>query len=753
MSCLYSPDPTTKHSTRVGTALDGNGIYGHNIDGGCEPTDLDACGGRTGVTPDSGGAAVYYYVITNKAPFALGCFGKKDHFTTVDECRALYPTECGDGDKVTLTTEHGSGEYDLDCPCFDKDGSNVPGQGKPGFLAVAGYEQYTAEATDLYKSNYCTPTSAPSPKTPNLVVFQPDDMAFYWDDAPPVAPNQRAQPLPLTPNIDRIRSEGVHFTRAYTVSPMCAPSRFGVLTGRYPSRGKYGQASSIKCTLDGLSAKVADVTVPNSKLCSTGDATDTTFDKNNNLQRSLKAAGYRTGVVGKWHLGQENAAYWNDYTRAQSMATTTGFDAAEGLYYANMNAGSLNGFSHNPEWVTESARTFVSGAVAAKEPFFLFMNPTMPHAPDVITAFGNRWLTVDGSLVDSGTAAGSDAGSIRNTPQSEGGGAALTSDPVSGMTARATLWSAALASQNNNVVRAKKVLSSMWIDDMLGSLLAHLTNEGVLDDTLILFIMDHGVASKGAVYESGARIAMMARYPNGGFTKGGKVNDLISNIDIAPTFVELATGAAVDSAASSMDGHSFAGLAKAATTGGAALTTTRHAFIEINKDRAIVTPKYKYIKRAVETGGGGCGRAATSGPDPSTSYPAYNSAEQLYDLTTDATEQKNIASDAAFQDTVKAMRLEIECHLKDTDITLAGPTYKDCTTAAVGGSDTGGDTDADAKAAADAAAKAKADGATTTKVTKKKLSGASALKAADLVVAALVTVATLSVGLYSHYWE
>ena len=46
MNCLYTADPATGHSTRIGTAADGNGIYGHNIDGGCEPTDLDWCGGR-----------------------------------------------------------------------------------------------------------------------------------------------------------------------------------------------------------------------------------------------------------------------------------------------------------------------------------------------------------------------------------------------------------------------------------------------------------------------------------------------------------------------------------------------------------------------------------------------------------------------------------------------------------------------------------------------------------------------------------
>lgn len=130
MSCLFTDDVTSGHSTRIGTALDGNGIYGNHIDGGMEPTDLDACGGRMGVTPDSGGEEVYYYSISASAPFSLGCFGPVG---SVEECRALY--ESCDGKRECVTTDEGTGWYDLDCPCFDGDGSNVVGQGVPGYLA------------------------------------------------------------------------------------------------------------------------------------------------------------------------------------------------------------------------------------------------------------------------------------------------------------------------------------------------------------------------------------------------------------------------------------------------------------------------------------------------------------------------------------------------------------------------------------------------------------------------------------------
>jgi len=125
MTCLYSQDVTTGHSTRAGTALDGKGIYGKYIDGGVQPTDLDAYGGRTGVTPDSNGAEVYYYVIQDIAPFTIGCFGP---VASVQECRDLYTT-CGDGDELLITTADGTISYDPDCPCYDSNNSNIIGDG------------------------------------------------------------------------------------------------------------------------------------------------------------------------------------------------------------------------------------------------------------------------------------------------------------------------------------------------------------------------------------------------------------------------------------------------------------------------------------------------------------------------------------------------------------------------------------------------------------------------------------------------
>jgi len=84
MDCLFSsvssPAKLVGHSTKIGTALDGNPIYGKyiSVNGiATLPTDLDACGGRVGFTPDSPDVQIYYYVITQYAPFSVGCFASK----------------------------------------------------------------------------------------------------------------------------------------------------------------------------------------------------------------------------------------------------------------------------------------------------------------------------------------------------------------------------------------------------------------------------------------------------------------------------------------------------------------------------------------------------------------------------------------------------------------------------------------------------------------------------------------------------
>ena len=236
MSCLYTSDPVSGHSTRIGTAGDGNGIYGKHIDGGIEPTDLDACGGRFGVTPDSNGEVVYYYPISALAPFSLGCYGP----ATVEQCRAMYPAKCGANTATieTITTKYGSGQYALDCPCFDPaTNSNVPGvTERPGFL-----EPLPDSLPSDVPSQSPTGENSDEPydgPPPNFIIMQPDDLQFFQEWTPPftVKTNARVN-FPDNdgnglPNIDLLRTNGLQMMNAYTASPMCGTSRYSTITGK-----------------------------------------------------------------------------------------------------------------------------------------------------------------------------------------------------------------------------------------------------------------------------------------------------------------------------------------------------------------------------------------------------------------------------------------------------------------------------------------------------------------------------------------
>lgn len=129
-SCLYSLS-ATGHSTKVGvttaSAVTVRPIYGKYESTNTLPTDLDACSGHFGTTPDSPTTAIYHHHVQDKPPFAVGCYGPNANggLVTLAECRSYYST-CGDSDVATIATTKGSFQYDKWCPCFDSTtGSNV----------------------------------------------------------------------------------------------------------------------------------------------------------------------------------------------------------------------------------------------------------------------------------------------------------------------------------------------------------------------------------------------------------------------------------------------------------------------------------------------------------------------------------------------------------------------------------------------------------------------------------------------------
>jgi arylsulfatase A-like enzyme len=205
-------------------------------------------------------------------------------------------------------------------------------------------------------------------QAPNFVVIFADDLG-YGDLA------CYGHPTIRTPQLDRMASEGMRFTQFYSAAPVCTPSRYALLTGRYPIRG-------------GLCGP-RRVLFP--------DSQEGLSDDEITLAKALHEHGYRTACIGKWHLGH----------LPRYLPTRHGFDYYFGIPYSNdmgndTAAGKLRGWpplplvrgdqqiEQNPdqrlltERYTLEAVQFLRAAgepANAGKPFFLYLAHTMPHVP------------------------------------------------------------------------------------------------------------------------------------------------------------------------------------------------------------------------------------------------------------------------------------------------------------------------------------------------------------------------------------
>jgi arylsulfatase A-like enzyme len=183
---------------------------------------------------------------------------------------------------------------------------------------------------------------------PNFIIIYADDMG-YGDVGCFGATSIR------TPNIDKMARNGMKLTEFYSASPVCSPSRAALLTGRYPVRmGIYG------------------VFFPNSYYGMSPEELT--------LAEVLKTAGYKTGHIGKWHLG----------SRYKYLPLQQGFDEYFGIPYSNDMASVMymrgNDIVEPVVDQHQTTRTYTEEAVDfikrhQDRPFFLYLAHNMPHVP------------------------------------------------------------------------------------------------------------------------------------------------------------------------------------------------------------------------------------------------------------------------------------------------------------------------------------------------------------------------------------
>lgn len=198
---------------------------------------------------------------------------------------------------------------------------------------------------------------------PNIVLILADDLGYN-----DVSYNGATEIK--TPNIDRLASEGVIFSNGYVADPLCGPSRAGIHTGRYPAR--FGTGYNFVCAPFDSTYGLP--------------VTETTF------ATRLKNAGYRTGVVGKWHLGaappfhplNRGVSFFfgilggaHDYFEIDVTRTRRPINGSLAPLAENRGATGFTGYLTDA--LTDRAVDFIGRPQAA--PFFLYLSYNAPHAP------------------------------------------------------------------------------------------------------------------------------------------------------------------------------------------------------------------------------------------------------------------------------------------------------------------------------------------------------------------------------------
>jgi len=196
-----------------------------------------------------------------------------------------------------------------------------------------------------------TAVAASAARPPNVITILADDMGWFdWGH----------KGLAIdTPNLDRLAQEGVRLQQFYSSSPICSPARAGLLTGRYPhSVGVPELASPVaRGAVPVLALQHAAVTIP----------------------EALRPLGYRSALVGKWHLGFHSdnwpRTHGFDYFWGSLLGTPGFWEPLE--TYENETPITVHGYF--TDRITDQAVAFVRESAA--RPFFLFLSYNAPHYP------------------------------------------------------------------------------------------------------------------------------------------------------------------------------------------------------------------------------------------------------------------------------------------------------------------------------------------------------------------------------------
>ena len=442
----------------------------------------------------------------------------------------------------------------------------------------------------------CTLTTLAAER-PNIIFILTDDQGYGDVGA-------HGNPVLKTPNLDKLHAESVRFTD-FQVSPTCSPTRSALLTGRHEFK-------------NGITHTILE-----RERLALGAVT---------LTQQLQRVGYRTGIFGKWHLGDE----------AEYQPNKRGFDevyihGAGGIgqsYQGSCGDVPKNSYYgptllHNGKFVKtegyctdeffKQATKWIEGEAAAKRPFYAYIATNAPHGP-----YNAR--PEDAALY-------------------EGKGLGKDTENFFGMLHN--------------------------IDQNVGQLMAKVESLGIAKNTLVIYMNDNGGtagtkvfnagmrAQKGTPYMGGIRAMSFWRWP--GKFQPTDVKALAAHIDFSPTILELTGTPASDQMKAQIEGRSLVPLLTA-KLGQDIAWPDRTLFTHVGRwgnmvkgvdpevgkytQTSVRTARWHLVSTGVSAGGAtkAKGKAAKKAPQSPSEFKQTPANWQLFDLSADYGETTDVAA-------------------------------------------------------------------------------------------------------------
>ncbi|HSD52997.1 MAG TPA: sulfatase-like hydrolase/transferase [Burkholderiales bacterium] len=294
---------------------------------------------------------------------------------------------------------------------------------------------------------------------------------------------------PVSPNLDRLAARGLRFTHGYSNSPVCSPTRFALMTGRYQYRLRGAAEEPMSGRARGnpeIGLTPAHPTLPS----------------------ILRDAGYRTALIGKWHLGYPphfgalKSGYEEHFGPNSGGVDYFTHTDREGQHDLQENGEPTRVAGYLTDLLSQRAVEYVRKRAADRAPFLLSLHYTAPHWP---------WETRDDAALAAalvGKIAHLDGGSIRTY---------------------------------------RRMIHHM--DEGIGQVAAALEAGGLLEDTLIVFTSDNGgerfsdnwplIGGKMDLTEGGIRVPYVVHWPRA-VASGGVTDQLAITMDWVATFFDAA---------------------------------------------------------------------------------------------------------------------------------------------------------------------------------------------------------------------